>query len=147
MTEITRYGMGMWSSDLKSGGGVLSVGSSLLSDAKLTLASSFEDGSGTNSEEVVGVAFQTTAHAACYSMALANNLSQQGFVPKNVTTRATAVLEGLKITRMHLTSEAAVPGIDEPTFQAIAEETKERCSISALVAPGLQEMTLTATRK
>jgi osmotically inducible protein OsmC len=142
MAEITRYGVGTWQGDLKSGGGATSVQSGVLSDAKVTFASRFEDGSGTNPEELIGA-----AHAACYSMALANNLSQKGFVPESVHTQATVVLEGLKITKIHLVSQATVPGIDDASFQAVAEETKNGCPISALVAPGLQEMTLTATRQ
>jgi osmotically inducible protein OsmC len=142
MAEITRSGTSTWKGDLKSGSGVASVGSGLFSDATVTYASRFEQGSGTSPEELVGA-----AHAACYSMALANSLSEQGFTPERVTTQATVVLEGLKITKIHLTTDATVPEIDDAAFQAIAEETKAGCPISGLVGPGLQEMTLTATRQ
>jgi osmotically inducible protein OsmC len=80
-------------------------------------------------------------------MALANNLSEQGYTPESVTTRATVVLEGLKITKIHLSTQATVPDIDDTAFQAVAEETKAGCPISGLVGPGLQAMTLTASRQ
>jgi osmotically inducible protein OsmC len=142
MAEISRSGVSTWKGNLKSGSGATSVESGLLSDAPVTYASRFEQGNGTSPEELVGA-----AHAACYSMALANTLSEQGYTPESVTTRATVVLEGLKITKIHLSAQATVPDIDDTAFQAIAEETKAGCPISGLVGPGLQAMTLTATRQ
>lgn len=142
MPEFGRDATSTWKGDLRSGAGTVSTQSGALSDAKVTFVSRFTDGGGSNPEELVAA-----AHAACFSMALANNLSTDGHVPEYVTTKATVTLSmnnGPKVTKIHLTTEAKVPGIDDATFQAAAEKTKTTCPISVLLTPGLEEVALDA---
>jgi osmotically inducible protein OsmC len=105
--------------------------------------SRFEEGEGTNPEELIGA-----AHAGCFSMAFSNALSQAGHVPTSVETVARVKLEkvdnGFAITRIELETTGNVPGIDESTFLKIAEDAKANCPVSKLLAPGT-EITLTAT--
>jgi osmotically inducible protein OsmC len=105
--------------------------------------SRFEEGEGTNPEELIGA-----AHAGCFSMAFANALSQAGFVPTSVDTIARVKLEktdaGFAITRIQLDTTGAVPGIDESTFQKIAEDAKANCPVSKLVSAGA-DIVLTTT--
>ncbi|NJK80263.1 MAG: OsmC family protein [Chloroflexaceae bacterium] len=140
VAELLRHALGTWTGDLRSGSGQLSTSSGVLNDLSYTFATRFENTRGTNPEELIAA-----AHASCFSMALAHGLSQAGHVPERITTQATVVLDGLKITRIHLTTEGVVPGIDQATFQAAAEDTKVNCPVSVLLTPGLEEVTLTAT--
>jgi osmotically inducible protein OsmC len=95
--------------------------------------SRFEDGSGTNPEALLGA-----AHAGCFSMALAARLSEAGHEPIRIDTVAKVHLEahgdGFTIERIDLSTEAAVPGIDEQTFRREAEEAKKSCPVSRLFA-------------
>lgn len=144
MAEFHRDASSTWSGDLRSGSGVVSTASGALSDAKVSFVSRFENGSGSNPEELIAA-----AHASCFSMALANGLSSAGHVPESVMTKATVTLRmdasGPKVARIHLVTEGKVPGIDQATFEKFAEETKVGCPISKLLLPGLEEMTLEAT--
>lgn len=118
----------VWKGDLKNGNGKLKL-STVPLEADYTFASRFENAKGTNPEELVAA-----AHAACFSMAFANILAGKGFDPLEVTTTASASLtnpgDGFKITDMELTTDARVKGIDENTFQSLANEAKEGCPIS-----------------
>lgn len=144
MAEFHRHANSTWSGDLRSGSGVVSTQSGALTDTKLTFVSRFENGGGSNPEELIAA-----AHAGCFSMALANGLSSAGHVPESVSTKATITLSmtqaGPKVTKIHLTTEGKVPGIDQATFQKFADDTKQGCPISKLLLPGLEEMTLEAT--
>lgn len=144
MADLNRNATSTWRGDLKSGAGVVSTESGAVKDVKLNFVSRFENGGGSNPEELIAA-----AHAGCYSMALANGLSGDGHVPDYVTTKATVTLRtgagGPKVAKIHLDVEGKVPGIDAATFQAAAEKTKETCPISRLLLPGLEEVTLTAT--
>lgn len=130
-----------WRGDLKNGDGSLKLGSGAF-EGRYSFKSRFEDGSGTNPEELIAA-----AHAACYSMALSAALSQQGHVPTRVHTRATVefgpVAGGFAITRIALDTEGQVPGIDAPTFQRFAEAAKKDCPVSKALAA--VDITLTAT--
>ena len=98
-----------------------------------SFASRFENGSGTNPEELIGA-----AEAGCFSMALASNLTKAGHPPKRVSTTATVKLEmldgGPKITAIELETEADVPGMDNEAFQEQAEKTKTTCPVSVALA-------------
>jgi lipoyl-dependent peroxiredoxin len=122
-----------WKGTLKEGAGTMKVGSGAY-EGPYTYASRFETGPGTNPEELVGA-----AHAGCYSMFLAALLSNKGFVPI-VRTTATVHLEaGPTITLIELHTEAEVPGIDEATFQELAEAAKKGCPVSkALTGPEIK---------
>ena len=106
-----RQATSTWRGDLKSGAGVVSSESGALNDVKLNFVSRFENGGGSNPEELIAA-----AHAGCFSMALANGLSGDGHVPDYVTTKATVTLRtgagGPTVTKIHLETEAKVPGID-----------------------------------
>ena len=104
-----------------------------------TKASRFENGEGTNPEELIGA-----AHAGCYSMFLTALLSGQGHTPNQVSTSATVTIsDGPTITRIELDTEADVPGLDNETFQDLANQAKEGCPVSKALASE-DEIILTA---
>ena len=117
-----------WNGNLKEGSGDLKTGSGAIS-GKYSFGSRFENGAGTNPEELIGA-----AHAGCYSMALAAGLGKAGFNPQRVHTTAQVTIDkvgdGFKITKIRLRSEAKVPNIDPKQFQEIAEKTKSGCPVS-----------------
>jgi osmotically inducible protein OsmC len=143
MAEVKRQATGSWSGDLKGGKGSASTESGALADVVMTYPSRFENSGGSNPEELVAA-----AHASCFSMALANELSQQGHVPEMIETRATITLDlgRLKITRIHLETQGRVPGIDDATFLSVAEQAKDNCPVSVLLKPGLEGLTLEARK-
>jgi osmotically inducible protein OsmC len=118
----------VWKGDLKNGNGKLKL-TTVPFEADYTFSSRFESGKGTNPEELVAA-----AHAACFSMAFANIVAGKGFNPEQVSTTAVAKLtnpgDGFLITDMELSTEARISGIDESTFQALANEAKANCPIS-----------------
>lgn len=128
-----------WNGDLKNGNGEMSLGSGAYTGA-FSFASRFEDGEGTNPEELIAA-----AHAGCYSMALSNALGEEGYTPENVSTEATVNFnpDELEIDRIVLTTEAEVPEIDEETFLEVANEAKEGCPVSKALAG--TEISLDAT--
>ena len=140
---MDRYASAIWHGTLKEGKGTISSQSGTLKDTQYSFAARFAEGVGTNPEELIAA-----AHAGCFSMAFSNGLSQAGFVPTSVDTTARVALEktdsGFGITRIELETKGDVPGIDESTFQKIAEDAKANCPISKLLAPGVEEITLTA---
>ena len=126
-----------WKGTLKEGSGTMKLGSGAF-EGPYTFASRFEDGRGTNPEELIGA-----AHAGCFSMFLAGALTEAGFPPRSIRTTAAVQLEaGPTIARISLTTEAWVPGLDEQAFLAHAETAKKNCPVSkALAGP---QITLTA---
>jgi osmotically inducible protein OsmC len=124
-----------WKGDLKSGKGTLNTETKLLNNTAYDAGSRFESGSTTNPEELIGA-----AHAGCYSMALANSLSKEGFKVNSINTEANVHLEklesGFTITKIELSTVGDVEGIDESTFSTHAEKTKTGCPVSkALTGP------------
>jgi lipoyl-dependent peroxiredoxin len=121
-----------WVGALKDGSGKMALGSGAF-EGQYSYASRFEEGTGTNPEELIGA-----AHAGCFSMAFANILATEGHVPQRVTTSARVHLEpgegGPAITRIELETEAEVPGIDENEFQRHAQAAKEGCPVSKALA-------------
>ena len=117
-----------WSGDLPSGSGTMSFGSGAYT-GNYSFQSRFEEGEGTNPEELIAA-----AHAGCFSMALANVLSQAGHVPDYVRTTAQVSLDkgdnGFSITRSDLSTEVSVEGPTEQGFQEYAEEAKRNCPVS-----------------
>lgn len=114
----------VWNGNLKSGKGTMKFGSGAF-EGKYSFASRFEEGTGTNPEELIGA-----AHAGCYSMALSNELASSGFTPESVETDATVSLEKGSITTIHLNVTAKVADIDDEKFQEIAEGAKKNCPVS-----------------
>ncbi|MBB5754151.1 OsmC family protein [Prosthecomicrobium pneumaticum] len=117
-----------WNGDLKSGSGRVKFESGAF-EGQYNFSSRFEDGTGTNPEEMIAA-----AHAACFSMALAAGLSGAGHKPDSVKTIAKVKIDaipgGFEITGITLVTEAAVPGLEDGAFQKIAEATKEGCPVS-----------------
>jgi osmotically inducible protein OsmC len=125
----TRKATASWSGDLPSGNGNMAFGSGAFEGA-FSFRSRFEDGTGTNPEELIGA-----AHAGCFSMAFSNVLAEAGFTPDRVETTAHVTLEmtdedGPTITEVALDTVAEVPGIDNETFQQYAAAAKEGCPVS-----------------
>jgi lipoyl-dependent peroxiredoxin len=143
MPEFQRHGSASWRGDLRSGSGTASSESGVLTDAKMAYVSRFENTPGSNPEELIAA-----AHASCFSMAFANILAQGGNAPDEIRTKATVTLRtgegGARITKVHLDTEASVPGIDEAAFQKAAEGAKANCPVSKLLTPGLEEVSLSA---
>ncbi len=132
MAAIERTASGVWRGDLKSGSGQIESTSGVLHETLFTFATRFENAQGTNPEELIA-----SAHAACYSMAFANHLSQQGHVPEEITTQATISLEDGSINKIHLVSKGRVPGLDEADFKRLADEAEKKCPVSNLLRNGL----------
>lgn len=124
-----------WRGDLKNGNGDLSTESGVLNKTAYNFVSRFETGTETNPEELVGAAL-----AACFSMALANNLSKEGYKVNSVNTEALVHFEkkeqGFTITKIELNNRGSVDGIDDSGYQKYAEQTKTGCPVSrALTGP------------
>lgn len=122
----------LWEGGLAKGKGKMKLGSGAF-EGSYSFASRFEQGTGTNPEELIGA-----AHAGCFSMALSFMLEQAGFNPERVQTRARVHLEkvgeGFKITTIELETEGKVPGIDEKTFLEKADAAKKGCPVSVALA-------------
>ncbi len=125
---LVRKGSAQWNGDLKAGKGTVTVQSGTF-DAQYSYKSRFEEGTGTNPEELIGA-----AHAGCYSMALANTLAEAGHTPDSIKTTAKVKMEGLKITEVLLETEGSVPGLDAAEFQGYAEDAKKNCPVSQALA-------------
>ncbi|WP_449427921.1 OsmC family protein [Rhodanobacter umsongensis] len=121
-----------WSGGIKDGQGSLSTESGVLRESPYGFRSRFEDGPGTNPEELIAA-----AHAGCYSMALSLGLGGAGLTADSIDTKATVTLDkdgdGFSITAVHLDCTARVPGSDTATFARIAQATKEACPVSKVL--------------
>jgi osmotically inducible protein OsmC len=128
----TRTGSAVWEGTLKQGKGTMKLGSGAF-EGPYSFSSRFEEGKGTNPEELIGA-----AEAGCYTMALSANLEKAGHPAKRVSTTATVKLEPsdarFKITSIDLRTEGDVPGIDEAKFKEQAELTKTTCPVSVALA-------------
>jgi osmotically inducible protein OsmC len=122
----------VWEGTLKGGKGSMKFGSGAFEGA-YSYASRFEEGAGTNPEELIGA-----AHAGCFSMALSADLEKAGYPADRVETRASVHLGKIdgktRITHIELYCEAKVPGISEDEFKRIAEASKSGCPVSAALA-------------
>jgi len=125
---LVRKSTAVWEGGFRNGKGTMKIGAGVY-EGKYSVASRFEQGPGTNPEELIGA-----AHAGCFSMALALVLEQAGFKPERIDTSARVsidkVPEGYKITTVELETEGRVPGIDERTFREKAEAAKKGCPVS-----------------
>jgi osmotically inducible protein OsmC len=131
-----------WEGTLTEGTGVMRTGKGGY-EGPYSFRSRFEEGEGTNPEELIGA-----AHAGCFSMAFSKGLADAGFPPTAIDTTANVHLEKVDgkqtVTRIDLATAGVVPGIDAAEFTKIAEATKEACPVSRLLSPGT-DITLTAT--
>jgi osmotically inducible protein OsmC len=134
-------GSAEWKGDLRSGNGTFTAGDSI--SGGYTFKSRFEDGPGSNPEQLIAA-----AHAACFSMALSNILAEAGTAPESVRTDATVTLRLVDgaptITKIALSTTGRVPGIDEATFTKHAATAKANCPVSRALA-GVPEVTLETT--
>jgi lipoyl-dependent peroxiredoxin len=134
-------GSAEWKGDLPTGSGTFTAGDSITGG--YTFKSRFEDGPGSNPEQLIAA-----AHAACFSMALSNALAQAGTPVESVHTDARVTLRFVDgaptITKIALVTTGRVPGIDQATFAKQAETAKATCIVSRALA-GVPEMTLEAT--
>jgi osmotically inducible protein OsmC len=122
----------IWEGTLQDGKGMMAFGSGVF-EGSYSFSSRFEEGEGTNPEELLGA-----AHAGCFSMALSSALGKAGFSPERIQTVADVHLEkldvGFTIVRINLNTQAVVPGIDATQFAEIAEDAKKNCPISRALA-------------
>lgn len=141
MATIKRNASAVWTGTGKDGKGALTTPSGALSGTAYSFHTRFEDGAGTNPEELIAA-----AHAGCFSMALAFQLSNAGRPPERLETRADLTMTqeggGWKIAAVALTLNAKVPGIGRDEFNKLAEAAKANCPVSKLLNA---EITLTAT--
>jgi osmotically inducible protein OsmC len=140
---MDRKASAIWNGDLKTGKGSITTQSNTLKETQYSFKSRFEEGVGTNPEELIAA-----AHSGCYSMALANALANAGFVATSVETTAVVTLDlaaegGPTITKSHLINKSEVPGIDKAKFDEIAAATKTGCLVSKVLKAA--EITLDAT--
>lgn len=121
-----------WNGAIKDGRGRISTESGVLSETQYSFSTRFEEGKGTNPEELIAA-----AHAGCFSMALSGQLGAAQLEPKSIRTKATVTLEkqegGFAVTAVHLDVEADIPGADEDAFTNAANAAKVGCPISKLL--------------
>ncbi len=128
---MQRSASAVWHGSIKEGKGTISTQSGVLKDAQYSFSARFEDGIGTNPEELIG-----GAHAGCFSMALSGQLTAAGLPPESIETTADVSLikddKGFVINKIHLTTKAKVPGVSKEQFDELAEKAKSGCPVSRL---------------
>ena len=128
---MKRTGSAVWQGGIKDGKGTVSTESGVLDGAQYSFSTRFEDGKGTNPEELLAA-----AHAGCFSMALSKQLNDAGFTADSINTTAAVRLEktdaGFSITKVHLDVTARVPGADQAAFETAAGNAKAGCPVSRL---------------
>jgi osmotically inducible protein OsmC len=129
---MRRKASAVWNGGLKDGKGTISTESGVLSDTQYSFSTRFEDGKGTNPEELIAA-----AHAGCFSMALSGQLAQAELTADSIRTMATVRLEktdaGFTITSVHLDVTAKVPGADQQAFEKAANNAKAGCPVSRVL--------------
>jgi len=129
---MIRKAKAKWQGAGRDGTGELTTDSGVLNGSPYSYRTRFESQPGTNPEELIAA-----AHAACYSMAFANYLSQQGHTPEEIRTQATITLDNGNITKMHLVTHGRVPGLAASDFARLADEAEKKCPVSNLLRNGL----------
>lgn len=129
---MKRKASAIWKGGIKDGKGTLSTDSRVLSNTQYSFSTRFEDGVGTNPEELIAA-----AHAGCFSMALSGQLNSSGLTAESISTTASVTLEkskeGFTITAVHLDVSAKVPGSDKKAFETAANNAKAGCPVSRLL--------------
>jgi len=138
---MDRTASAIWHGGLKDGNGTISTQSGVLKDAQYSFTTRFENGIGTNPEELIAA-----AHAGCFSMALSGQLTSVEHPPQSIETTATVTMEktddGPTVTKIHLVTRVRVPNLDKEKFDELAKKAKEGCPISRLLKAA--EITLDA---
>jgi osmotically inducible protein OsmC len=129
---IIKKAWAVWNGGIKDGGGTISTETGVLKEAPYGFKARFENGKGTNPEELIGA-----AHAGCFAMALSLMLGEAGFTPEKIEAHADVSLDkvggGFEITASHLNVVAKIPGVDNVKFQQIANQAKAGCPVSKLL--------------
>src|SRR5258706_11999078 len=129
---MKRKASAVWQGGLKDGKGTISTDRGILSNTQYSFSTRFEDGKGTNPEELIAA-----AHAGCFSMALSGQLGNAGMTAESINTTASVTLEktdaGFTITKVHLDVTAKIPGADSLAFETAANNAKAGCPISRLL--------------
>ncbi len=129
---MQRTGSAHWSGGLKDGKGTVSTQSGVLSQTPYSFSTRFENGIGTNPEELIAA-----AHAGCFSMALSAQLGNAGMTPESIDTNATVTLDktdaGFTITAVHLDVKVKIPGADRSKFDEAAQNAKKGCPVSRVL--------------
>jgi len=128
LKTMIRTANAVWNGDLKTGTGVISTQSTVLNESQYSFRTRFEDGVGTNPEELIAA-----AHAGCFSMAFSAQLGERGIVPASIETKAAITMEGLALTKSDLTTVVSAPGADETAVQEAAAAAKAGCPISKVL--------------
>ena len=138
---MDRSASAVWHGGLKDGKGTISTQSGVLKDSQYSFSTRFENGVGTNPEELIAA-----AHAGCFTMALSAQLTSAESKPDEINTTAVVTMEktddGPTVTKIHLTTRAKVPNMDKERFDELAKKAKEGCPISRLLKAA--EITLDA---
>jgi osmotically inducible protein OsmC len=128
---IKRTGSAVWSGGLKDGKGSISTQSGVMDNVQYGFNTRFENGPGTNPEELIGA-----AHAGCFTMALSAQLGEAGMTATSLKTTATVTLDkndnGFAISAVHLNLVATIPGANQAAFEAAALKAKQECPVSKL---------------
>jgi lipoyl-dependent peroxiredoxin len=129
---MQRTGSAVWKGGLKDGKGTVSTQSGVLKETQYSFSTRFENGVGTNPEELIAA-----AHAGCFSMALSGQLGAANLTAESIQTTATVTLEktdgGFSVTKVHLDVTAKIPGADQAAFETAANNAKTGCPISKLL--------------
>lgn len=129
---MKRKSSAVWKGDLKGGKGAISTESGVLKDTQYSFGTRFENGVGTNPEELIAA-----AHAGCFSMALSAQLGEAGITPERINTTATVTLDktegGFTITAVHLDVTAKIPGANKQAFDTAAGNAKAGCPVSRVL--------------
>jgi osmotically inducible protein OsmC len=129
---IKRTGSAVWNGGLKDGKGAVSTQSGTLKDTQYSFGTRFENGVGTNPEELIAA-----AHAGCFAMALSGQLGAAGMTAQSLKVTATVSLDkqdaGFAITAVHLDLVANIPGADQAAFETAAQAAKQNCPVSKLL--------------
>lgn len=125
---MARHATAVWNGSGKEGSGNITTASTVLNKTQYSYKSRFEEGVGTNPEELIAA-----AHAGCFTMKLTFGLGEAGFTAEEIETRCDITFKDGAITESHLTVKAKVPGIDKEKFAACAKDAEETCPISKLL--------------
>jgi lipoyl-dependent peroxiredoxin len=130
---MIRHATAVWNGSGKEGKGHLTTASTVLNQTQYSFNTRFEDGVGTNPEELVAA-----AHAGCFAMKLSFVLGAAGFTPDSLETKCEITFENGTLSKSHLILKASVPGIDNDKFQECVKDAEQNCPISKLLGAGLQ---------
>ncbi|MDZ4801231.1 MAG: OsmC family protein [Bryobacteraceae bacterium] len=129
---MKRNATAVWNGDLKGGKGLISTESGVLDNTQYSFSTRFEEGKGTNPEELIAA-----AHAGCFAMALSGQLGEAGMTADSIQATATVTLDkkdgGFVVTSSHLEVKVKIPGADKAKFDQAAENAKSGCPISKLL--------------